>query len=378
MAVDRKQFIHKVDTGIKADKSYTKFYLNFKVDGKIKQKVLDYSDKQWDKRTRINKAKNELLQLKEKQLSSGVNFNENSTLNQVKDVYFETVRQDTKWTEELKNIYKLYCETTIGKKKIKDIRKVHIDTLRKSMERKGHSKQTENGCSHRTIKKVLIQTLKPILQYAVDNNVLEKMPPIELPKNKKSNKRIVTNATEKLATLYAAINELYSDDPFYRALFLFALFGRRWNEIRTLEWSDIDFLMHRYTIKAENNKIGRDQTYDLPTQIAEALSQMQDDKKGLVFKSPVTGKELYTPKKQLAKIRELSGIEELTMHYFRHILVSAMGEMGMATTVLSASLGHTNLATVNDFYLSANHIKASEKANQTIGTLLENVKNSSD
>jgi len=27
---------------------------------------------------------------------------------------------------------------------------------------------------------------------------------------------------------------LYADDPFYRALFLFAWYGRIWNEIRTL------------------------------------------------------------------------------------------------------------------------------------------------
>ena len=60
------------------------------------------------------------------------------------------------------------------------------------------------------------------------------------------------------------------------------------------------------------------------------------------------------------------------MHYFRHILVSAMGETGTANTVLSASLGHTSLQTVNDYYLSANHTKASAQANQAITKLLEN------
>ena len=79
-----------------------------------------------------------------------------------------------------------------------------------------------------------------------------------------------------------------------------------------------------------------------------------------------TGKELYPPKRQLAKLKEAANIPELTMHYFRHILVSAMGELGTATTVLSASLGHTNLDTVNNFYLSANHTKASHEANIAI------------
>ncbi len=43
-----------------------------------------------------------------------------------------------------------------------------------------------------------------------------------------------------------------------------------------------------------------------------------------------------------------------------------MGEVGVANTVLSASLGHTNLNTVHQFYLTANHTKASEVANSTI------------
>ena len=57
MAVDRKQFIHIVDTGLKANSNYTKFYINYKLDGIIKQKVLDYKNKDWDKRTRIARAK---------------------------------------------------------------------------------------------------------------------------------------------------------------------------------------------------------------------------------------------------------------------------------------------------------------------------------
>lgn len=43
-----------------------------------------------------------------------------------------------------------------------------------------------------------------------------------------------------------------------------------------------------------------------------------------------------------------------------------MGENGVAGTILSASLGHTNLQTVNNFYLSANHKKSSHIANKTI------------
>lgn len=370
MAVDRTQFTETVDKGLKADSTFTKFYISFKLDGKIKQRVLDYSDKDWDKRTRIAKAKAEILSEKNKQVNSGVNFTENSRLNDVAEIYFTTACEVSNWTDERKDAYTLYCSNGIGTKRIKDIRQVDIDSLRKSMEQKGHSKQTINGCSPRTIKKVLIQILKPIMQYALDNKVLSDLPNIKAPKQNRQ-KKIVEEAGAKLATLYKTIMTIYADEPFYRALFLFALYGRRWNEIRTLQWSDVNFLTSRYTIRSENNKIGQSQTYELSAPIAEALSCIKDDRSGLIFKSPVTGTELHTPKKQLAKIKEIANIPELTMHYFRHILVSAMGEAGTATTILSASLGHVNLDTVNAFYLSANHTKASSEANKTIANLTQ-------
>ncbi len=369
MAVDRKQFINKVDTGLKTDKDYKKFYINVKQDGKIKQKVLDYTNKDWDKRTRIAKAKSELLKMKELTSNTGLNINENSTLEQVGDAYFNT-QESSDWKNELKRTYSVHIKILIGKKKIKDIKRIHLDSVVSSMRKKGRTKQTENGCSPRTIKKAMSEALRPILQYAVDNEVISKLPVFpEIKINRK--KKTVSNASEAFTILYATINELYKDNPFYLTIFLFLFFGRRWNEVRTLQWSDIDLQKNIYTIRAENNKIGQDQTYDIPLPIRNSLHNIQDDHIGLIFKSPVSGKELHPPKVQVKKIRDASGVEKLTLHYFRHILVSALGEMGTAGTILSASLGHTNLSTVDNFYRTANHTKASIEANETIGRLLQ-------
>ena len=370
MAINMNEFIHQIETGLKANKLYKRFFYRFKIDGVTKRGLIDYSDKDWDKRTRISKAKVEVDALKSREIIAGLGFTENSSLNKVAETYFDLSCPDTTWTKERKSVYNLYCHNSIGKKKIKDIRKVHIDKLKKDMEDGGYSERTKNGCSPRTIKKVLVESLKPILQYAVDNKVLDDIPTIKPPTQSRQ-KKIVTDGGIKLATLYKCIFELYKDNGFYRALFLFALYGRRWNEIRTLQWSDINLLNNTYTIRAENNKINQEQKYELPEPIKTSLLEIMDDNQGLVFKSPVTGKELTSPKKQLLRVKKLSGIDELTMHYFRHILVSAMGEIGTATTVLSASLGHTNLATVNDFYLSANHTKSSQEANKMIDGILK-------
>lgn len=374
MAIKKSEFINKIDTGLKADKSYTRFYFRCRQDGKDHTKIFDYTDKQWDKRTRISKAKedaiNERKIFKQNLSKIGMEFNDSSNLNTIADAYFEKVCDDSRWTQEKKDAYKLYIRNGIGKKKIKDIRLHDINTLRLSMQKKGHSKQTENGCSVRTIKKVLIQILKPIFQYAYDNKIINDIPKIELSKSykksHKTKKKRVTDAREKLIKLFKVITTLYENDPFYRALFLFAFYGRRWGEIKTLRWSDINFSKNFYKIRAENNKIGEEQFYELPIYIKDALLQIKENNNSLIFKSPITGKTLTTPKRQLAKIKTVADIPELTMHYFRHILVSAMGEAGIASTILSASLGHTDLDTVHKFYLSANHKQASKIANQTI------------
>lgn len=374
MAIDKSEFIHKVDTGLKANKAYTKFYFRCRVDRKDHVKIFDYTDKSWDKRTRVSKAKEDTINEKKnfaKKLSEiSLEFNDESTLNKIATLYFDTACDKSQWTQERKDAYRLYIKDSIGKKQIKDIRLHDINLIRSSMEKSGYTKQTKNGCSPRTIKKVLIQTLKPILEYAKNNKIITDVPKIELSKKykklHKTRKKRVTNAKEKLIVLFDTIMNLYKDDPFYRALFLFAFYGRRWGEIKTLEWQNINFDDNFYCIRAENNKIGEEQYYELPLPIKEALLTIREIKNDLIFKSPKTGKYLSTPKRQLAKIKAIANIPELTMHYFRHILVSAMGEVGVASSILSASLGHTDLDTVNKFYLSENHKNASKIANETI------------
>jgi hypothetical protein len=179
MAIDMKEFSVKVDIGLKSNKTATRFFYRFKKDEETRRGVLDYSNKSWDKRTRVSKAKAELIELKNRTVESGVDFTENTKLNELAKIYFDKACDDTEWTQARKDAYRLYCEDGIGKKQIKNIRQVDIDSLKKSMETKGRSKQTMNGVGPRTIKKILVQVLKPILQYAVDNKVLQDIPNIK-------------------------------------------------------------------------------------------------------------------------------------------------------------------------------------------------------
>ena len=59
MAIDAKEFTEYIEVGLKSSKDFYRFFYRFKIDGISKRGIIDYSNKNWDKRTRISKAKSE-------------------------------------------------------------------------------------------------------------------------------------------------------------------------------------------------------------------------------------------------------------------------------------------------------------------------------
>lgn len=366
-----KEFINSLTEprGLRANKDFTRFYYRFKIGSKEYATVIDFSDKSWDKKTRKTNATIEAIKHKKSKAEWDMDFTPDTKFNTLAEKYIQNkCKKDTKWTKEKETMLKHYIYPHIGIKKASSIKEIDIDKIRLSMMSKGFGVQNENGCSPRTIRKVLLQVLKPVLEYGLRNGALKRVPNIDVPD--KPQKKIVTNAKSKIRKLYRSICTLYKDDSFYKALFLFVLFGRRWNEIRTLEWADIDFIKNEYTVRAENSKIGEDKTFDLPKDIKEALIPFQE-KSGLVFKSPKTGKHLSPPKWRVQKLREDSGIDNFTLHYSRHILATTLSDSGLVNTVLSASLGHNNSRTVDNYYRTANSLKGSQEATRTIENIIE-------
>lgn len=366
-----KEFINSLPEprGLRANKDFTRFYYRFKIESKEYATVIDFNDKSWDKKTRKTNATIEAIKYKKSKAEWNMDFTLDTKFKILAEKYIQNkCKQDTKWTQEKKTMLEHYIYPHIGTKKASLIKEMDIDQIRLGMESKGFGVQNKDGCSSRTIRKVLLQVLKPVLEYGLRNGALKKVPNIDVPDKPKKKK--VTNATSKIVLLYKSIHTLYKDDPFYRALFLFVLFGRRWNEIRTLEWTDIDFSKNEFTIREENAKINETKTYSLPKDIKEALILFQESS-GLVFKSPKTGELLSPPKWRVYKLREASGIDNFTLHYSRHILATTLSDSGLVNTVLSASLGHNNSQTVDNYYRTANSLKGSKEATQAIENIIE-------
>ncbi len=372
MAINTKDFIEKVDRGIKASADYKRFLFSFTYNGKRKRKVVDFTRKAWNKRDCIREARKAFIDFEDVVCGDGL-FTPDTKLNTIMQKYFDGEASGSKsYNDTRKRNYELYIAPEIGGLAVSRISLNMLNEIKTSMQKAGKSRQTKNGCKAKTINEVIVNTFLPILRYAMDNGAIDKIPPFKKLKSDAVKKK-VTKPTEALANLYQAIMVRYADDPYYRSMFLFALYGRRWNEIATLHTNDIDIDAKTYTVRAENSKIDEDKTFSLPQPLIEALQDLRPDS-GLVFRKIGNANEdkIWIPRKQIAKLKEDTSMDKLTMHYFRHIVSSALLEMGETTAVAAATLGHSNTATTEKYYATLNHEKSSEKAISTISKVIDN------
>ncbi len=240
---------------------------------------------------------------------------------------------------------------------------MHISMIIQRMSEKGYKPRTQ---------KLVLNALKPMFRFALQNQLLHSDPTQFITIKIPSQKKIVTDASTKLKKIYEAIVELYKDDPYYQALLLFGFTGRRKSEVLTLTWERIDLKHDYYWL--DETKPNEQQRYSLPARIKELLISIPiGERKGYVFKSPLDeSTHLKEFRRHIARVREKSGVKELTYHLMRNILVSALVEEGLEAPYLSGVLGHRDINTINK-YLTNNTYKSSIHAYTTVDTILGKV-----
>ena len=168
MAINRDDFINNIDTGLKANKEYCKFFLRFKIDKKTYYHIFDYSDKNWDKRTRINMAKTDSLNYKQNKINNDRTVDENIILDKFANNYFETMEESnsyskSKWKNSVKSFYITYIKKEIGNKKIKDIRQMDIKNIIKILKLLELSARTQ---------KMTLEIFNPVFKSAIANRII--------------------------------------------------------------------------------------------------------------------------------------------------------------------------------------------------------------
>ena len=332
-----------------------KYLLWAKIDGRLHKKVLGYSKKD----ALTDRSANIAANAYKTEIEAGYTSTGAISLDKLFDLYFETLDTSKQWTHKKKYIYEHYIQSLLGKKRIEKIREMDIQNVLNKMNAKGLSPRT---------RKSAMEVLNPLFRFATINKYLRDNPTIGITVKVPSQKKIVTNATDLFKKVYAGINAYYHDNPYYRALFLFGFTGRRKGEILNLKWENIDFTHNYYWI--EDTKTDDQQKYQLPPYLIEPLQSIKDDRKGLVFKSPITGKKIINIDRQMRQLKKFLELETLSMHYMRNILVSALAEQQVEAITLSGILGHKDANTINK-YLSINHYKSSQIGLSKVDAILD-------
>jgi integrase len=382
MAIDANDYVQTKEKNIKLHKKDKRLFLfDFRIDGKRYRESFRVKATNHSPKDNLKNARLYLEELKEN-LKNGYSSS-SVTLDKLFIDYMSTQPQ-TDWTHKKKHIYDLYIgesglsnitkEPTpelvakrkaynkfkIGFMKIDNIRPLHIEKITSRM-------ATEHNLSPRTQKSIL-EILSPLFNFAMRNKYMSENPAQDITIKIPSQKKIVTNASELFRKVYIGITEYYKDEPFYKALFLFGFTGRRKSEILNLKWENIDLNADYYWI--EDTKNGEQQRYPLPAMVRVALLEMATDRSGLVFKSPITGKALAVIDRQMQHLKTHTGVDNLTLHYMRNILVSALAEQSTEAVTLSGILGHRDINTINK-YLSNSTMKSGLKGLKAIDIILD-------
>ncbi len=355
MSINKKEFINKIDTGLKSNATYTVFFYRCIVNGREYTKLFDYKNKDWDKRTRINKAKAEAITFRENKINPVTEINEDIKLDEFVTEHFKHV-PDTTWKKTKINHYNKYISKILGRRKVRSIRQMHIKQCIK--------KQVDLGLKPRTVKTTL-EILNPVFQEALANRLIDYNPCTGITVKRPKTKKVVLGASQQLLEIYRAIHEVFKDNPFYLSLYLFALHGRRKSEILYLKWENIDFDNDTYMI--EDAKNGEHQLFILPDDIKGLLGKFRGDG-GYIYESSMNpGMPVLNIEKQTKKLKAI--IPHFTLHYMRNVVVSAMAEQGVSATLMSGALGHNNTNTLSK-YLSLNYGKGSSEANRVIESIV--------
>jgi len=340
----------KIKTNIYLKEDRTRGAIRAKIEGKIYTKSIETNPKM-----RLNdivsNLEAELIKLKKSKQDKKTSI----TLN---EMFAETqANHPTKWYKTAHYKYNKFARDNIGKKNIADIKKSDIEKILLSMRDEGKSEAT---------RKEFLNVLSPIFQRAIEKEYIQ-VNPIKLIKLiVKRKPKVVTNATQKWLDLKKVIEETYSENPYYKSIFLFALYGRRKQEILKMEWKNIDLENSYYWI--EKTKTDKSQKFKLPEEIKEELKKIKAVS-DYVYNNPDNPfKPIADIRRQIIKIKKLSKIENFNLHYCRNILVSMLAEQGVEGIYLSAILGHSDINTVN-IYLSQNNVKGSEIAIEKINEL---------
>ncbi len=292
------------------------------------------------------------------------------TFNELFEEFIEIVTplQSKKEIINKKNRYKNHIKEHIGDMFLEDIKyKDCQKIINEIVSIKKLSPKTAQNV------KVLISAT---FKYAIKNQYIEFNPAsdIEIPKyDNKINLQINKIEAKNLITAIYEIEELDK-----RLFYLFALHGRRFSEITSMQYKQIDLSKKTYYIPAQKNKSKKNLIFgmneilyqNLVTKFSTSLFTEDD----LLFKSKITGKKIVDIRKSFKSLKLKAGITKpFRFHDFRHLIGTFGIENGLPIEKISHTLGHSSIA-VTQRYITPKPKTSKETIEKILNKIIEEKK----
>ncbi len=156
-----------------------------------------------------------------------------------------------------------------------------------------------------------------------------------------------------------------------RDLFLFILFtGLRRREASTLMWDNIDFKDHSLTIEDTKNH----EPHSLPlTPFLLEVLERRKSKSPYIFQGTTLDKPLNDPKKQLDKVRKISGVY-FNLHDLRRTFITIAESLDINTYALKQLLNHKDQRDVTGGYIITDMERLRKPMNKITDCILKQIK----
>ena len=252
---------------------------------------------------------------------------------------------NNKYSEVLskRGIYDRYLKDALGELKLDEVTVRTVDALKADLlRRKLHPKTINNA----------LATVRRLLNYAVEAEVLEKTPRIKQLKVPEAQVDFLT--FEELDTLIEAA----SFNPEWKAMIVVAAkTGVRWGELSELRWGDID--LEKATVCVERN-FSRGKVTDRKNRTAytvpltpktvkflkrhQLLNVNKRVKTDLVFCKPDGGRHIHRRADvALKRCCRKAGIRKIGWHILRHTFASHLAMRGKSLLEIKNLLGHKDI-----------------------------------
>ncbi len=365
--------------------------LSYKDDGqipssKIKDKKIINSNITFTKPYKLLIRASKMIQGKINQKKKTIPFDQNTTLldaikkaskvyeNLMDEISVEAyTKQEFTTDMPYSKVYELYLEYKVAQYEARDDKKefprkkfeqFHNKWLKSIMNKpigmideedihKVVSTMKKAGMAERTSRGVY-QSVNPIFKYfnmkAAKFGINIPSPALQRDLPPLNNERGLELTLEEIKELF---NELknYPLTP-VREIFMFLMHGRRFGEVVTLEWSDINFEENIYTVRALNNKARVDMIYHLSHRLKETLESIGIKQSGYIFTKMNNKNEPYSK----GAIRNHWKDKPIVIHQIRNCIATYLKNgMGIGDDVAGAILGHKQNKTITSRYGKINY-----------------------